>query len=60
MPTAPIHGGYHPADNAEFGNILNLALAVKDERDEYFVVAAWLESHDNVIRELLRSFSVFV
>ena len=38
----------------EYGNILNLALAVKDDNDEYMVVAAWLETHDNVIRELLR------
>lgn len=42
-------------DYTEFGNILNLAMVVKDDRDRYVVVAAWLESHDNLIRELLSS-----
>ena len=46
------HGG--AAEYTDFGNILNLALVVKDDRDEYMVVAAWLETHDHVIKELLR------
>ncbi len=47
MPASPI-------EYTEFGNILNLALVVKNENDEYMVVAAWLETHDKVITELLR------
>ncbi len=52
MPTAP-YGAHPNVEYSEFGNILNLALAVKDDHDQYFVVAAWLETHDTVIRELL-------
>eukprot|EP00613_Pedinella_sp_CCMP2098_P049799 CAMPEP_0171848750 /NCGR_PEP_ID=MMETSP0992-20121227/19219_1 /TAXON_ID=483369 /ORGANISM="non described non described, Strain CCMP2098" /LENGTH=254 /DNA_ID=CAMNT_0012467733 /DNA_START=8 /DNA_END=768 /DNA_ORIENTATION=+ len=44
----------------ELQNILNLAMAVKDENDEYFVVAAWLESHDALIKELLSSPDVYI
>jgi hypothetical protein len=43
------------AEYTEFGNILNLAMVVKNDRDKYVVVAAWLESHDNLIKELLSS-----
>jgi hypothetical protein len=47
-------------DYTEFGNILNLAIAAKDERDQYVVIAAWLETHDNLIRELLSSPDMFI
>lgn len=46
--------GVGVVEYSEFGNILNLALVVKDDDDQYMVVAAWLDTHDNVIRELLR------
>jgi len=35
--------------------ILNLALLCKDGEGAYFTVAAWLPTHDHLLRELLSS-----
>ena len=39
----------------DFGNILNCAIVCRGDDDELFIVAAWLPSHDAVLRELLNS-----
>jgi len=54
-------GGYTPVQSEPEDNILNLAMAMKDdESDDYFVVAAWLPTHDTLIKELLSSPDVFI
>jgi hypothetical protein len=47
-------------DYQELANILNLAMVCKDDDDRYFVVASWLDSHDQLIKELLSSPDVFI
>jgi hypothetical protein len=39
----------------EYGNVLNIALVCRGDDDDFFSVAAWLPSHDAVLRELLSS-----
>jgi len=50
LPSSPAFGTFLPKDYAEFGNILNLAMVTRDDRDNYVVVAAWLDAHDQLIQ----------
>ena len=47
-------------DFQDMANILNLCMVCKDSSDRYFVVAAWLDAHDTLVKELLSSPDLYI